>query len=244
MGGVTGQVIAGRPPLHALPVAAALGRPVALAGERILPVDAPLLPLLAEGGLRRGCTVAVRGAASTSLALALLPAASQAGSWAAVLGLPHLGLVAAAQSGVDLDRLVLVPSPGDQWPVAAAALLESADVLIVGVPSRVRPADARRLGARARERGAVLVLAAGEGPVAWPEPADLCLAVDDARWEGLGAGHGHLRARRAEVTATGRRGASRPRHARLWLPGPDGRVVAVAAEPVTDRMMSPVAVGT
>ena len=31
------------------------------------------------------------------------------------------------------------------------------------------------------------------------EGADLCLTVGDTRWEGLGAGHGHLRARLAEV---------------------------------------------
>ncbi|MDP8986796.1 MAG: hypothetical protein M3N11_00370, partial [Actinomycetota bacterium] len=47
-------------------------RPVALAGEQVLPVLDPLRPLLPEGGLRRGTTVTVDGASgATSLALAL-----------------------------------------------------------------------------------------------------------------------------------------------------------------------------
>src|SRR5581483_11245519 len=63
------------------------------AGERMLPVRPELRRLLPGGGLRRGSTVAVRdGAApgSVSVLLALLAAASAAGSWCAVVGLPTL----------------------------------------------------------------------------------------------------------------------------------------------------------
>ena len=225
--------------LHALPVAAALSRPVALAASRTLPVEDALAPLLPEGGLRRGSVLAVDGAtAATSVALALVGAASRRGSWVAALGMPRLGIVAAAQLGVDLERLVLVPlgagqpggvrSGGVQWPVVAAALLEGVEVLLLRLPGRVRTADARRLVARARERGAVLVVV-GDRP-AWPEASDLTLTVEAARWEGLGCGHGYLQARLVEVTAVGRRGAARPRRARLWLPGPDGQVAAVPSD--------------
>ncbi len=240
--------------LHALPVAAALSRPVALAASRTLPVEDALAPLLPEGGLRRGSVLAVDGAtAATSVALALVGAASRRGSWVAALGMPRLGIVAAAQLGVDLERLVLVPlgsgkagggpaggrpaggrpaggvpAGGVQWPVVAAALLEGVDVLLLRLPGRVRTADARRLVARARERGAVLVVV-GDRP-AWPEASDLTLTVEAARWEGLGCGHGYLQARLVEVTAVGRRGAARPRRARLWLPGPDGQVAAVPSD--------------
>ena len=225
--------------LHALPVAAALSRPVALAASRTLPVEDALAPLLPEGGLRRGSVLAVDGAtAATSVALALVGAASRRGSWVAALGMPRLGIVAAAQLGVDLERSVLVPlgagqsggvrSGGAQWPVVAAALLEGVDVLLLRLPGRVRTADARRLVARARERGAVLVVV-GDRP-AWPEASDLTLTVEAARWEGLGCGHGYLQARLVEVTAVGRRGAARPRRARLWLPGPDGQVAAVPSD--------------
>ncbi|NJP68524.1 hypothetical protein HCJ92_20060, partial [Streptomyces sp. ventii] len=38
---------------------------------------------------------------------------------------------------------------------------------------------------------------------------------------------GLLRGRRARVAVAGRGAADRPRHAELWLPGPDGTVSAV-----------------
>jgi hypothetical protein len=189
-------------------------RPVALAGEARLPVAAPLEPLLA-GGLRRGSTVTVHG--STSLALGLLARATVEGSWAAIVGVPSLGLAAAEELGVDLARLALVPNPGGQWAIVAAALVDAFDLVVVAPPGRAKPADARRLTAKTRERGAVLV------PVgAWPEPADVRLGIASAEWQGLGDGHGRLRARRVEVVAQGRGAAARERRVQLWLPGPDG----------------------
>ncbi|HET9070680.1 MAG TPA: hypothetical protein VFN60_02115 [Acidimicrobiales bacterium] len=177
--------------------------------------------------------------ASTSLALALAAGPSRAGSWVAAVGVPCLGGRAAAELGVDLDRLVLVPEAGEQWAVVVAALLEVVDVAVLGLPSRgVRAADARRLTARARERGAVLLLlpdpvpvgrGAGSLPGAWPESPELRLGAEAAVWEGLGQGDGHLRARAVTLTALGRRGASRPRSVEVWLPGPDGRVAARTA---------------
>ena len=233
-----------------LSAARALGRPVALAGDRLLPVDPPLAPLLLDGGLRRGSSLVVEGSAGTSLALALAAGASRAGSWVVVVGVSCLGARAAAQLGVDLGRLAVVPDPGSQWPVVAAAVLEAADVVLVGLPDRgVRPADSRRLTARARERGAVIVVLAppgdGVGGVgvgrSWPEPPDLRLEVGAAAWEGLGQGHGYLRSRVVTVTATGRRGASRSRRVNLLLPGPDGRVSVreVPAPPVPGEEPSP-----
>jgi hypothetical protein len=48
-------------------------RPVALAGERTLPVAAPLAGLFPDGGLRRGSSLSVDGVAGvTSLALAVV----------------------------------------------------------------------------------------------------------------------------------------------------------------------------
>lgn len=185
-------------------------RPVTLAEDRVLPVLPALEPLLPGRGLRRGSTVAVAG--STSLALAVLAGPSAAGSWSAAVGLPSLGLVAAAEAGVALDRLALVASPGEQWPTIVAALLDAMDVVLVCPSGRVRVGDARRLTARARERGAVLV-----STKAW-EGADVRLSVASSEWEGLGQGHGHLTRRRMEVVASGRGAAARERRATLWLP--------------------------
>jgi hypothetical protein len=127
-----------------------------LAGERLLPVVPALQPLLPGRGLRRGSTVTV--SRSAALALALVAGASAAGSWVAAVGLPDLGMVAAAEVGIDLERLALIPAPGARaWPTVVAALLDAVDVVLVRSPPGLSPGQARRLAARARERGAVLV---------------------------------------------------------------------------------------
>ena len=230
-------------------------RPVALARDQLLPVPPPLAGLFPEGGLRRGSTVVVRpgsavGDGALSLAFALMVSASQAGSWCAAVGVPDLGPVAAAGFGVRLERLALIPAPGDQWPVVTAALLDAVDIVLVRA-HQPRLTDARRLVARARERGTILLAFSAS----WPEGADLRLAVAVSTWQGLGQGHGHLQARAAEVTATGRGAAVRPRHARMWLPGPEGMLVALeqatvdveaeagiigAAGPASDQPAQPV----
>src|SRR5215207_8144567 len=141
-----------------------VGPRTTLADERLLPVVPALQPLLPGGGLRRGTTVAVT--CSAALALALVAGASAAGSWVAAVGLPDLGIVAAAETGIVLERLALVPAPGARaWPTVVAALLDAVDVVLVRSPPGLPSAQARRLIARARERGVVL---APLGP--WPEP--------------------------------------------------------------------------
>jgi hypothetical protein len=225
--------------------------PVDLARTRRLPVLPALAPLLPGGGLQRGTTVAVGTQdglpGATSLALALAAGASQAGSWVAAVGLGALGLVAATELGVALDRLVLVADPGrqrDGWASVVAALVDGFDVVLVagqpegrgrdqgqrrGRGTGLRPADARRLVARARERGAVLMAVGGDLP---GERSPVRLTVVAAAWTGLGEGWGHLAGRRMTVETGGRGEAARPRRAELWLPDADGAVGAV--EPVTD----------
>lgn len=203
--------------------------PVEADRQRRLEVPDALARLLPHGGPRRGTTVGIGAGpvpGEITLALSLVSAASRAGRWVSVVGVPAMGPVAAAQLGVQLERLVLVPGPVQQWAVVTAALLESMDVVVVRPPGRVRPADARRLAARTREREAVLVVL-GTG---WPEGVDLRLTVTRAAWEGLEDGYGLLRARRAEVTVSGRRAGGGGRRRWLWLPGPDGKV-SVASEP-------------
>jgi len=181
--------------------------------------------LLPGQGLRRGTTVAV--SRSAALALALVAAASAAGSWVAAVGLPDLGIVAAAESGIALERLALVPVPGARvWPTVVAALLDAVDVVLVRSPARLPATQARRLAARARERGAVLV------PLgAWPEPADLRLAVTSSAWSGLGQGHGRLQARQVEVLVAGCGAATRERRVLLWLPSHNGTIAQVLSSP-------------
>jgi hypothetical protein len=163
------------------------------------------------------------------LLLSLLAAPSRDGGWCAVVGFDALGVLAAAEAGVVLERTVLVPDPGPRWPTVVAALLDAMDVVAVRPP---RPAgtDGRRLVARARERGSVLL-----GTGAWVG-ADLRLSVEQMRWEGLGQGYGRLRRYRALVRVEGRGAASRPRQA--WLTGDSGLgggdVVGVGVSRVVD----------
>nr|WP_322752355.1 hypothetical protein [Frankia sp. Cas3] len=74
--------------------------------------------MLPAAGLRRGSTVAVSG--STSFLLAVLGVPSQAGVWCAMVGFASLGVVAAADAGIVLDRFVLVPEPGQRWQAVTA----------------------------------------------------------------------------------------------------------------------------
>src|SRR5688500_12098103 len=200
-----------------------------------LPVVPAIASLLPSGALRPGTVASASG--STSRALSLLVAASEAGSWCAAVGIPGLGLLAASQQGIALDRLVLVTAPGDAWATVVATLVEALDVVLVRPAQRRSEADVRRLSARVREREAVVV-ALGE----WPG-ADVRLTQTRSRWEGLGPGHGHLRARRVEVQATGRGAAARPRTSVLWLPGPTGRAEQVVVPvPAVSPVDAPVAV--
>jgi hypothetical protein len=145
-------------------------RPTAPAATRLLPVLAPLVGLLPDGALRRGATVAVVGTpgmGATSLGLSLLAATSAAGHWGAVVGLDDPGVVAMAELGVDLGRVVFVPRPRGAWAVAVSELLEGVDVVVVRPPGRVAHTAARRLLARVRERAVVLVVLV-EGDGEWP----------------------------------------------------------------------------
>src|SRR5206468_2354903 len=128
------------------------------AAARVLPVPDELAGLFPWGGLRRGSTVAMRG--STSLLLSLLATATGDCSWAAIVGMPNLGVLAAAELGVPVDRLALVPNPGAEFAAVVAALLDGIDLVAVDLRvlrGRLNEPLARRLSARARNRGAVLL---------------------------------------------------------------------------------------
>ncbi|OIH97279.1 hypothetical protein BIU90_15280 [Curtobacterium sp. MCBA15_001] len=213
-----------------------------------LPTAPALAPLLPGGAIRAGGTYAVPE--SVLLAMTMLQAASAAGAWCAVVGVPSFGVEAAAAAGIDLERLVLVPDPGDQWLAVTAAMADVAQVVLTRPLGRVVPGDVARLSARLRQRGGALV-ALGS----WPG-ADVTLRVTSSTWSGIGQGHGHLTERRATVTATGRAGAMRPVSTEMLLPAADGAVRAAVTAPVAlpgggsgvslvpDRTLQPVAVAS
>ncbi|MFC8921660.1 hypothetical protein [Cellulosimicrobium sp. NPDC057127] len=178
--------------------------------ERSWPVHEALAPLLPTGALECGTVLAVRG--STSLLLGLVAEASAAGAWTTAVGFPEVGLLAAADAGVDLGRLALVPRPGPDAAVAVAALVDGMDVVVVGPAAALTDADRRRVVARARERGTVLVAA-----TTWPG-AHVALSVTGGTWSGADHGAGWLRRRTLRVERAGRAGASRPVRLEVELP--------------------------
>ena len=191
--------------------------------ERTLPTSEALADLLPGGALASGGSYVVDD--SAALALELLRGPSGAGSWCAIVGLPDLGVEAAASAGLDLDRLVLVPHPGEQWFAVVSALVDAVSVVLLHPPAhaRVGAASAERLSARLRRRDAVLVAMR-----AWPG-ARARLVVAQSDWVGLGSGSGHLSARQVTVAASSAAWQGRTRSRRLWLPDAQGRVRPVLA---------------
>lgn len=180
-----------------------------------LPVPPALADVLPEG-LRRGAVTQVTG--SAALVLEMLAhvehqrVALGDEPWTAVVGCPALGLVAAAEAGVSLDRLLLVPDPGVEAATVLAALVDGVDVVVVGDVG-LAEADRRRLVARARERGVALLAVHP-----WPG-ARAVLQVTGVRWRGIGAGEGRLRSRELHVARI-EAGRTRRAHVALVLPAP------------------------
>ncbi|MFI8526118.1 hypothetical protein ACIGB8_16795 [Promicromonospora sukumoe] len=207
-------------------------------GARVLPVHPHLAALLPDGGLRAGTTVVVRG--STSLLLTLLAEASRDGAWTVLVGYPAAGMAAAADAGCDLSRTLVVPLPagsGVDAPAVLAALIDGMDVVVVGPEVALLDQDRRRLTARARDRGTVLVptapLSAGYSPLQRPSTgrmsstqrgtgdwvgAHVVLEATAGGWAGVDGGVGWLRRRTLRVRRTGRGSAARPVHLDVEVP--------------------------
>jgi hypothetical protein len=168
------------------------------------------LPGMAEVlRLRTGGAYAVD---SPSLAMALMAGPSLAGEWSAVVGAPDFGLEAAANFGLDLDRTVVVPRPGEHWLSVTAGLIEVASVVLVKPPTAPTEQQAERLRARLRQKDAALICWGS-----WPR-CEATMSIIESSWLGLGNGYGHLSGRQVVVTLTE---GGRTRRVPLWLPGPD-----------------------
>ena len=207
-------------------------RPVVLAEQRRLPLVQAFQEVFPGGGLQRGSIVHVSGAVgATAVALAIAAGPTQAGSWAACVGVDQIGWAAAAEMGVQLQRVAVIQTPASSWATVTAALVDSFDLVLCGSQHAPSAQEARRLAARARERGSVVMLIGGETPGLarsarpWPTLADVELCVVHAEWFGIGHGSGHLRQRRITLDVGGRRGMSRSQRLELWLPDASGCIV-------------------
>jgi len=210
----------------AIPEVIALGdrvAPLVLAHERTLPVAAEFTELFTEGGLVRGRILTCTGLAATSLALALVAPVVASGSWLGIVDLPTIGLDAASEFGLPLERVVAVnsdQSDGDtddcwaqRWPDVMAAAIDGFDVLLARVPADVRPSAMRKVATRVQRRGAVVVLLGDPGPAT----CDGVLHTEPMGWTGVGDGHGYLQQRSVVVQASGRRMPGRCRR-EMMLP--------------------------
>ena len=183
-----------------------------VAGAGTIQVPEPLAAVLPRRGIARGSVVSLQGPGTSSLLFALLSGPPE--SWSALVGMPDVGMLAASEFGVDLDRVVLVPEPGPDVLQVLSILVDGVDMVAVTLPPRARPGPGRLrvITGRLRQRGAVL-LSMGQ----WPG-ADLVLTSHWQGWAGLGQGHGRLRERELVVDVSGRGAAAgRPRQAALLL---------------------------
>jgi hypothetical protein len=207
--------------------------PVVSADEKVLPVADTFLSVLPWNGLKRGAILSVDSAV---VLFRLLSAASAEGSWVAFVALPELNLGAAKEHGVDLSRIACVASPPpEQVGAVLAALLDAVAITVVSPHVMLSAGDARRLGARARERGGVLIVCdlenATQQQLGFPSRSggrsggrsfggfdiDVQLTSSQRTHRGLEQGYGHLSQWSVEITAAGRRAAARPRRTTLRI---------------------------
>lgn len=174
-----------------------------------LSVAKALQPIIPDGVLMRGRTVLCSGDAAMSMALLVVSAATQDGSWLAVVGVSYFGLMSACEQGVALQRTVLV-TPTDNkkdWISTVAAVADGFDVMMLEVPRDVSESDARRIQTRIQARRNVLVLVETSRhttPRSVFQP-DVVLHTATTKWDGIECGAGYVQSRHIDVTVSGRR---------------------------------------
>ena len=174
-----------------------------------LPVAKALQPIVPDGVLVRGRTVLCSGDAAMSAALLTVSAATQAGSWLAIVGVSDFGLMSACEQGVALQRTVLVTPTANKkdWTSTVAAVADGFDVVMLEVPQGVSESDARRIQTRIQARRNVLVLVETSRhatPRSVFQP-DVVLHTVTTQWDGIEHGAGYVQGRLIDVMVSGRR---------------------------------------
>lgn len=203
---------------HLQAVAGKLQSSPVLASQRPVLVRGPYAEVF-PAGLRPGTSVAVIAgrplleAAAMRNAITLAAGVVPADGWVAAVGVSSFGVLAAAEAGLALERLVFLDAPVSVWGSVAVAAVDAFDVVVLAVPARPKVAEVRRLAGRARERSTT-VIATGAGASSWGAEARITASGVD--WQGIGSGHGVLQQCRVTVDLDGR-GSVRARQVSLLL---------------------------
>jgi hypothetical protein len=177
--------------------------------------------------------VGVPGSGLTRLGLKLLAPHSRLAPVVALDTRGWLSPVAAWETGVIPERLIVVRCDDpNMWPKVTAALLEGVRAMFAEVPVRIRDQDLRRLSALARARRvAVVMRSMGSG---LPGGVSyLRLRALGVTWEGADRGHGRLTRRRIVLEATGKGAAGTARRFEVEDEGTDD--VRVVSDVVVDQ---------
>ena len=181
-----------------------------LARERAVPLGGELQQLVPGGALTRGSVVRVDGGGATSVAYELAAAVTSLGEWVTAVDLEGtLGALAAREAGVALDRFAVARRvPPARWATVIAALLDGTSLVLAEVPRGINAGDARRLTARARERGSILLVCSP--PERWQAGTALTFVAENHAWDGPEE-VGFLTRRALVVRVEGHGAATRPR---------------------------------
>ena len=186
------------------------------AGFGPIPVAPALASLLPSSGLERGGVYACAGDAPMSLLFSLVATATSVGSWLAFVDVPRVGLMAAHEYGMALQRVMCVKSGGhtQSYAQVVGALVDGVDLVVVSSPA-CSAAEARRIVARAKASGAVLIILGRAGQFS----PDVVLSSSTTEWHF----HTHASSRTMSVQAHGRR-VYNQRALTVQLPAADGAV--------------------
>lgn len=186
------------------------------AGFGPIPVAPALASLLPSSGVERGGVYACAGDAPMSLLFSLVATATSVGSWLAFVDVPRVGLMAAHEYGVALQRVMCVNSGGhtQSYAQVVGALVDGIDLVVVSSPA-CSAAEARRIVARAKASGSVLIILGRTGQFS----PDVVLSSSTTEWHF----HTHASSRTMSVQAHGRR-VYNQRALTVQLPAADGAV--------------------
>jgi hypothetical protein len=196
-------------------------RPTTMARTQLIPVPEALACLFPEGGLQRGTVVSVDAGGppgATSLAIALVSAASAQGWWVGFVGMGGLNPAALAEAGISLEKTLFCPAVS-RWGKVVASMVGGIEATVARPPGKLAFSLARTLTARVLHARTVLVVLARSGE--WPTQAHVSITIASSRWQGASRGHGYLAQRYMTVTAKSR-GTPLPLRADVTLPWTTG----------------------